>query len=275
MLITNRLNNPHFTSDRYEEMQLAALRQQKEMERRRELERRQLERERQKQIERQQEIERQKLRAEIDNINENINKSLQYQGLSDPLCDNMAAFMLNFTCSILLDSGHDLREFFGSDEDAKNLQQSLTPECQKTGQKIRNNIMQLKISEDPIFGLITVNRLKEYMPEEGILADEQYTSIADNSKFACTTLIKKYDRSKFDDDDNDEIKALVEIVENTEGLEFGKDFELRLQKLINKHNAKNSSELANETVTGKSFIPPVEVRYLEQEREREREQEIE
>ena len=267
MIINNRLYNPYFTSNVYAEKQVAELLRQRELERQKELER-----QRRREIERQQkELERQQLQAEIDNLNKSLNTNLQYQGLADPLCDNMAAFMLNFSCSILLDSEHDLREFFGSDEEANNLQQTLTPECKKTSQKIRNNIMQLKISEDPIFGLITVNRLKEYMPEEGILAPEQYSSISDCSKFACTTLIKKYDRSKFDDDDNDEIKALVEIVENTDGLDFGKDFELRLKKLIDKHNASSSIELSSENLTSKNFIPPVEVRYLEQEREREQE----
>jgi len=280
MIINNTYSRQTFTSDPYEEYQLALLRRQRNIERQREL-KRQREFERQRELERQEQLRQEQLRKEqlrqdnlrkeINEMNTNLEKTLAYQGLSDPLCDNMAAFMLNFSCSMLMDSKHDLREFFGTEEEAKTLQENLSPECKKTSQNIRSEIVKLRMSEDPVFGLITVNKLKDYMPEEGILSEEQYNAIADTSKFACTSLVKKCDRKNFDDDDNEEINALVDIVENTEGLDFGKEFEERLTKLIDKLNNKDKVKL-NESKYTKTFIPPVEVRYIEPEQELEYEE---
>jgi len=282
----NNYSRQTFTSDPYEEMQLAKLRYQLniELQRKMEIERqRMLEYQRelahQKELERQEKVRKENLKNEITELNNSLEATLNYQGLSDPLCDNMAAFMLNFSCSMLMNSEHDLQEFFGTEEEAKSLQENLSPECKKTSQNIRSEIVKLRMSEDPVFGLITVNKLKEYMPEEGILTDEQYNAIANTSKFACTSLVKKSDRTNFDDDENDEINALVNIVENTEGLDFGEEYEERLTKLIDKLNNKNKVKL-NESKYTKTFIPPVVTRYIEPEQEyeqdeRERERELE
>lgn len=270
MKISNNLQNIAFTSDEHREAQIRAIQYQREQERQREIQR---ERERQLELEHQRQIELERKRIEelnnnINSLNNNITSSLNYRGLSEPLCDNMAAFMLNFSCSMLMDSEHDLREFFGTEEEAKELQKELSPECRKTSQEIRSELMSLKMSEDPVFGLITVNRLKDYMPEEGILTDEQYNVIADTTKFACTNLIKQGDYEKFDDEERVTVKELIDIVENTPGLNFGEEFDNKLSSLINKINNKNVI-IINESSYTKTFIPPVEVRYNEREREQE------
>lgn len=272
-MITNNYYayTPSFTSDWHREQQLRELERQRELERKRQLElERQRELARQRELERQRLEEEKKLRAEINTINNELEQALTYRGLSEPLCDNMAAFMLNFSCSMLLDSEHDLREFFGTEEEANDLQKKLSPECKKTSQEIRSELMTLKMSEDPVYGLITVNRLKDYMPEDGILTDEQYNAIADTTKFACTNLIKHGKYDDFDDKDKATIGELVDIVENTEGLDFGKEYDEKLTALIDKINKKNNKVKLNESVYTKTFIPPVEVRYQEEEREREK-----
>lgn len=271
MNISNNFQKIAFTSDEHREAQLRAIQAQLELERQREIERerrREIERERQRQLE----LERQRieeLKNDINTLDNGITNSLNYRGLSEPLCDNMAAFMLNFSCSMLMDSEHDLREFFGTEEEAKELQKNLSCECCKTSQEIRSKIMSLKISEDPVFGLITVNRLKDYMPEEGILTEDQYNVIADTTKYACTNLIKQGDYENLDDDERNTVKELIDIVENTSGLDFGEDYDKKLSILINRINNKNKPKI-NESQHIKTFIPPVEVRYRDEEQERER-----
>lgn len=272
MKISNNFQKIAFTSDEHREAQLRAIQAQQERERQREIERerqREIERERQRQLE----LERRRieeLKNDINTLDNDITNSLNYRGLSEPLCDNMAAFMLNFSCSMLMDSEHDLREFFGTEDEAKELQRNLSPECCKTSQEIRSKIMSLKMSEDPVFGLITVNRLKDYMPEEGILTEDQYNVIADTTKCACTNLIKQSDYKNIDDADRVTIKELIDIVENTPGLDFGEDYDKKLSILINRINDKNKPKI-NESQYTKTFIPPVEIRYRDEEREREHE----
>lgn len=271
MIISSNIQRIAFTSDEHREAQLRAIQFQREIERKREIERQiELERQKQLELERKRMEEEQKLKTDINTLDSDISKSLSYRGLSDPLCDNMAAFMLNFSCSILMDSEHDLREFFGTEEEAKELQKNLSPECKKTSQEIRSEIMSLKMSEDPVFGLITVNRLKDYMPEDGILSEDQYNVIADTAKFACTNLVKQSDYENLDDEERVTVKELIDIVENTQGLDFGEDYDKKLCRLINRINNKNKPEI-NKSHYTKTFIPPVEVRYRDEEREQDRE----
>lgn len=251
-----------FGSYEHREYALERLREQQERERQRQLE---LERKR---------IEERRLKEDISKLKQEISIMSKYRGLTEPLCDEMAAVMLNFSCSMMMESEHDLREFFGTEEQAKIIRQNLTPECQKLSIEMREAINKTQMSSDPIFGLITVNRLKDYMPEDGILTDEQYNSISENTKFACTELIKNSNLSDFDDTDKSTIAQLIETVENTDGLNFGKEYDDKLQKLIDKANQKYKTKLNNSEYT-KTFIPPVAVRYNEEElavkKERERE----
>ena len=285
-----RQTSINFTSYEHREYMLEQLRQQQQQEYKRALElerqlrkqreeRRRIEElrkaeERRRQEEQRRIEEEKRIKQEIKTLNQNIEECSKYRGLSEPLCDNMAAFMLNFSCSMMMESEHDLREFFGTDEEAESVRNKLTPECKKLSVEMRSELMKTKMSEDPLFGLITVNRLKDYMPDEGILSDEQYNGIADNTKFACTTLIKKGNYDDFDDDDKATIGELVEIVETTPGLNFGEEFEEKLSALVDKANKKEKTKL-NESPYTSTFIPPVEVRYLDEEREIERERELE
>lgn len=243
MIINNKFANISFKSDRYTEERRRKMRRQAEEERRRR--------------------EAEARQREIAELNKNIDASMQYKGLSDPVCDNMAALMLDFTCSVLLGSEHKLDEFFGSEQEAEKLRENLSPECQKTSQNIRKELMELKITQDPVFGLITVNRLKDYMPDENILSQEDYKNIADNAKSGCVKLIKNSDYKRFDDDEKFAIKELISIIEGSNGLDFGDDYDKKLTALIESVNAKNTPELNNSPQV-KTFIPPVKVKYQQQ-----------
>ena len=84
--------------------------------------------------------------------------------------------------------------------------------------------------------------------------------------------------SKLDNDDKEVVKELVSMVESADGLNLGIKFEEKLKNLINKANKRAADVKLNTSEHVKSFIPPVQVRYRnqedeiqEQERERTRE----
>lgn len=297
MIIGNQPTYTSFTSDWYTEQQLSSLRRQREAERKykpkplseaekaqiearrleieaKERERRRIEAERQKALEEERRrIEAEKLKKEIDKLNESIDTGLKYQGLSDPVCDNMAALMLDFTCSILLGSEHNLNEFFGTEEEAETLRGELSPECQETSKTIRKELMELKITQDPVFGLITVNRLKDYLPEEDVLSEDDYNNIANSAKSGCVKLIKNSDYESFDDDEKFAMKELISIIENSDGLDFGDDYNKKLSALIERVNTKQTPVL-NKSPHTKTFIPPVKVKYGQQNKIKNKDKEI-
>ncbi len=189
-----------------------------------------------------------------------IAESLKYPELEDVACKKTANFMLNFAAETIENSTHKLQEFFSSDNIASKVRGDLTPKCQQDSLEMRNAIKESEILQDPVLGLISANNMKKFIPDEAVLSNKQYKNIVDSTKNAYIDAIEDADMKKFDEEDKGIIKNLVGIIKNTDGLNFGEEFDKQLKLLIDKKNLVKTQQTI-ERSKQKVFVPPVQVKY--------------
>lgn len=215
------------------------------MARLRELQRQQ---ELQKELERKRQAEQKRL-ADKAALIERVNS---YPDLDNPVSTKVAGFLSQFTCAIQNASEHDLMEFFGDEETAKELRKNLSPECQADSIGLRKEVQKLQEVKDPVMALICANRMQKFAPKEGILTNEQQASFVNGIKSTISTIVRGADFSRFEDADKYTILTLVQKVEDSDSIRFG--IEKELKALVDKLNSKKLNL---------GFVPPVQVRNLD------------
>lgn len=169
---------------------------------------------------------------------------IRYPEIQDFSCKDMTKFMLNFCCETLNNSTHKIEEFFGSDKVAAEFRQKLSPKCQQDSLEIRNSIMATKTFTNPIHALISANNMKKFIPEKDALSQKQLLEVVDTAKKTYIDLVKNADLSDFTHEDKATINELTSRIENSSGVDFGDDYEVKLKALIEKLNNKSESQQA-------------------------------
>ena len=248
----------NFTSNPEREKELARL---AELNRLRErLRQEAMERARQEAIERAKREAEERARKEEEELQQNRTRILEelkqeisrYPDIDNDMSTKMAGFLSQFTCAIQNNSEHDIREFFGDEETAKELREKLSPECQHDSLELREEIQKIDETQDPVMMLIAANRMKKFVPKAGILTEEQQANLVEGLKETVLTAIKNTDLTKFDNDDQCSILEMVQMIKASDTVDFG--ISVKLRALVDKLNKKKLN-------TG--FIPPVMVRQLE------------
>lgn len=179
-------------------------------------------------------------------------RELQGYKIKEPVCHDMAQFLLNFSCAIENDSEHNLDEFFKSEDEAAKLRQGLSPECQKNSLELRKEIQSNPIFKDPALTLITANDMKDFVPaDEEFAKDKKFQTTINAAKKSVVDAVETSDKSNFDKAEVGIIKKLTQIIQKTEGLDFGEEYNKLLGKLIN--SIKNRKQVATEQV--KATVP--------------------
>lgn len=175
-----------------------------------------------------------------------------YPDLDNQISTKAAGFFSKFTCAIQNASEHNVMEFFADDNTAAGLRKNLSPECQKDSKMLRDEIKSMEEFTDPVMTLICANRMKRFVPKEGILSKEQQTNLVEGIKNMISAIIRNSDLDKFEPEDKAAIIELVQKIENSKTVDFG--IETKLKILVDRLNSKKFK-------TG--FIPPVTVRNLD------------
>ena len=175
-----------------------------------------------------------------------------YPKIDNELSKKAAAFMTRFTLTIQNHSEHDIKEFFGDEETAQELRKKLSPECQKTSLEFRESVQKLDEAKDPVMMLIAADNMKKFAPKKGLLSEEQQKNLVEGMKETAIYAIRNGDMSQFDEDDKREIEEMVQMIQNSDTVDFG--ISSKLQALIDKLNDRN-----NKRPPVASFIPPVPV----------------
>lgn len=183
-----------------------------------------------------------------------IKQLINYQ-IKDPICHDTAQFLLNFSCAIENDSEHNLDEFFKSDDEAAKLRQGLSPECQKNSLELRKEIQSNPILKDPALTLITAKDMKDFAPaDEEFVRDKRYQLTINAAKKSVVDAVEASDKSKFDSAEIGIIKKLTQIIQRTEGLDFGAEYNKLLEKLIN--SVKSRKPIAVEQA--RNMVPTIQ-----------------
>lgn len=241
------------------ELDRARMRAQLERARKEALERTRQELERAKQAAAEKERQEAEARANAERLEANRKRILEeikqeimkYPEPDDAISVKMAKFLSGFTCAIQNNSEHDVREFFGDEETAKELREKLSPECQHDSLELREEIQKIDEAKDPVMMLIAANNMKRFMPKEGILNQEQQENLLQGMKDIVIMAIKNGDMSNFDEDEKLAIGEMVQMIKAADSVNFG--ISVKLKALIDKLNRKKLNL---------GFIPPVQVREL-------------
>lgn len=185
-------------------------------------------------------------------LEEKLINRMSYPELDDPISTKMAGFLSKFTCAIQNASEHNIMEFFGDKETAKELRKNLSPECQADSKLLREQLQETEELKDPVMALICANRMKKFAPKKGILTEEQHTNFVEGIKKTISTIVRNSDLDKFHPEDKAAILKMVQKVEESDSVDFG--IEQKLKTLIDRLNSKKFKP---------GFIPPVQVKYLE------------
>lgn len=177
---------------------------------------------------------------------------VMYPDLDNQISTKAAGFFSKFTCAIQNASEHNVMEFFADDKTAADLRKHLSPECQKDSKLLREEIKSMEEFTDPVMTLICANRMKRFVPKEGILSKEQQTNLVEGIKNMISAIIRNSNLEKFEPEDKAVILELVQKIENSETVDFGIGTKLKI--LVDRLNSKKFK-------TG--FIPPVTVRNLD------------
>lgn len=232
-----KINMINFKSNEYREEEL------------RELKRLQEERRR---IREQKMLDEMRLQEEHRKIQEQKKlEKLAYPELDNPMSTKIAGFLSRFTCAIQNSSEHDVMEFFGDEETAKNLRKNLSPTCQADSEMLREEMQKLEELQDPVMTLICANRMKKFAPKEGILSETQHNNFVEGVKKTISTIVRNSQLDNFEVDEKASILEMVQKVENSDSVDFG--IERQLRELVDKLNSKKFK---------KGFIPPVQVKEL-------------
>ena len=195
---------------------------------------------------------RQKL-LEQQYLEEELINRMSYPELDNPMSTKMAGFLSKFTCAIQNGSEHNLMEFFGDETTAKNLRKNLSPECQADSEILRKQLQETEELKDPVMTLICANRMKKFAPKKGVLTEEQHINFVEGIKKTISTIVRNSDLDKFQPEDRAAIIEMVQKVEESDSVDFG--IEQKLKALIDRLNSKKFKP---------GFIPPVQVKYLEE-----------
>ena len=190
--------------------------------------------------------ERRKLEEEARFLNK-----LNYPELNNPMSTKVAGFLSKFTCALQNGSEHNIMEFFGDEQTAKNLREKLSPACQTDSKNLRNEVQKMNELKDPIMTLICANRMKKFAPKKGILSDEQYNNFIEGIKNTISTIVRNSNLDKFEPDEKASILEIIQKVESSDSIDFG--IEQQLKTLVDKLNSKKFK---------RGFIPPVKVKNL-------------
>lgn len=191
--------------------------------------------------------------AEMQRRYENLDELLNYD-IHDHGCHNMAQFTLNFSCAIENDSEHNLDEFFKSDEEAAVLRSKLSPECQKNSLEIRNEIQKQPVFKDPVLSLVSAKEMEKFIPDKEILNDAQFANVINAAKKTYVDAVNAADKTKFNESEKALMQELTEIIKNTEGIEFGEEYNKILTKLIDSIKAR--SQEVTQIINKQKIINP-------------------
>ena len=218
-MIINRINTLNFKSNEHREAELRELRRLKEL-------RRQYE-------------------------EEKLIQSMTYPEIDNQISTKAAGFFSKFTCAIQNASEHNIMEFFGDENTAKDLRKNLSPECQADSKMLREEIQKMEELKDPVMTLICANKMKKFAPKQGILSEEQNTNFVEGIKKTIST-IRNSNLDRFEPEDKASILEMVQKVEASDSVDFG--IEQKLRVLVDRLNSKKFKP---------GFIPPVKVRELD------------
>lgn len=181
---------------------------------------------------------------------EKLIQSMSYPELDNQISTKAAGFFSKFTCAIQNASEHNIMEFFGDENTAKDLRKNLSPECQADSIMLREEIQKMEELKDPVMTLICANRMKKFAPKKGILSEEQHKNFVEGVKKTISTIVRNSNLDGFEPEDKASILEMVQKVEASESVDFG--IEQKLKALVDKLNSKKFK---------RGFIPPVEVKY--------------
>ena len=219
-MIINRINTLNFKSNEHREAELRELRRLKEL-------RRQYE-------------------------EEKLIQSMTYPEIDNQISTKSAGFFSKFTCAIQNASEHNIMEFFGDENTAKDLRKNLSPECQADSKMLREEIQKMEELKDPVMTLICANKMKKFAPKQGILSEEQNTNFVEGIKKTISTIVRNSNLDRFEPEDKASILEMVQKVEASDSVDFG--IEQKLRVLVDRLNSKKFKP---------GFIPPVKVRELD------------
>ena len=185
----------------------------------------------------------------LKDVQSNINR---YPTIDNEMSTKMARFLLGFICSVQNNTEHNIGEYFGDENTAKELREKLPQECQRRSLEDRAQFQQFDELKDPIMMLIAASRMKKFAPKTGILSQQQQENLLQGIKDMVTMTVQNSDMSNFDDNDRLTIKEILQMIKVSETTDFG--ISVKLQNLINKLNTKKLNL---------NFIPPVQIRELE------------
>ncbi|MBQ2611356.1 hypothetical protein IJF81_03080 [bacterium] len=174
---------------------------------------------------------------------ENIEEARKYYSdlLRDSLPDynaqstgmkKSAQFTLNLASSIVNDSDHRIEEFFVPEAEAQKLRENLSPDCQKRSIRIRDAIKDIEAYNDPVNALISANRMKDFIPDDAVLSNSQYKEAIDNAKKIYTLAVDNASKEAYSDGEKNLINELSGMIKKASGLDFGDEFNKKLDALI-------------------------------------------
>ena len=177
---------------------------------------------------------------------QNLLQSISYPSLDNSISTQVAGFLSKFTCAIQNASEHNVMEFFGDEQTAQSLRKNLSPECQADSKMLRKEIQTMQELKDPVMMLLSANRMKKFVPKEGILSPNQQHNFVEGLKKTVSTVVRNSEP-----EDKAAILEMVQKVENSNSVNFG--IEEKLKILVDRLNTKKLKL---------GFVPPVKVREL-------------
>ena len=176
----------------------------------------------------------------------------QYPEVDNNLSKEMAGFISQFTCAIQNNSEHDVKEFFGDEETAKELRSKLSPECQRDSLELRNELKNIAETNDPIMMFMCANKMKNFTPKKGLLTEQQYLKLVDSLKESIVSVVNRMDLTKFTQEEQGDIIEIIQMIKAANSVDFG--ISVKLKALVDKINKRKLNI---------GYIPPVTVKNLE------------
>lgn len=163
--------------------------------------------------------------------------------INDTDCSESALFTLNFACAIDSGSEHKMEEFFAPEEIAAKLRENLSCECQLNSVELRDAIQNMKVFKDPVLGLISANKMKDFIPDKSIMDNNIYKNTILQAKKCYTDSIDNADLTTFAEYEKSLIKELNNIIKTSKSLVFGDEFAQKLQLLLNSIHSQSNERM--------------------------------
>lgn len=176
-MIINRINTLNFKSNEHREAELRELRRLKEL-------RRQYE-------------------------EEKLIQSMTYPEIDNQISTKAAGFFSKFTCAIQNASEHNIMEFFGDENTAKDLRKisllnvRLTAKCSE--KKFKDGRTQR-----PCDDTYMCKQNEKFAPKQGILSEEQNTNFVEGIKKTISTIVRNSNLDRFEPEDKASILEMVQ-----------------------------------------------------------------